>query len=164
MNKISLFVRPFRSHPTLSEVRLLIDGVDLVELARLSEAPLASAEGLPEIAGEYAGLPARSVLPPNRHFLGEPEAYFSYNGRTQLLACKCGEPGCWPLTCRIEVSPSTVRWHDFFQPFRAVGGSRRPWHYEDLGPFTFAPVQYEEALRAAAEVTPNRSLQRTPPG
>ena len=121
-------------------VRLFVNGRDLTALVREFEAPFAS-----ELAGAYGLLPAADVLPPARHFLGEPEAlYTSGGGRTMLLGCDCGEPGCWPLEAHIAVNETTVRWQDFSQPHRPE------WNYGLFGPFNFDRGQYEEVLGRAA--------------
>ena len=120
-------------------VRLLVDGRDLVTLVGEFERPFAE-----EMAGAYGLLPAADVLPPARHFLGEPDPlYTSEGGRTMLLACDCAEPGCWPLAARIEVTAHAVSWTDFRQPLRPE------WSYSGFGPFVFERKQYESALGTA---------------
>ena len=128
----------------IETVRLFINGRDLLALVRDFEAPFAS-----DLAGGYGLLPAADVLPPARHFLGEPEGiYAGGDGRTMLLGCDCGEPGCWPLEARIAVTAATITWLDFSQPHRPE------WSYRGFGPFTFDREQYEAALaRAAHRVT-----------
>ena len=121
-------------------VRLFVNGRDLIELARDFEAPFAS-----ELAGAYGLLPAADVLPPARHFLGEPDRmYAGGDHRTMLLGCDCGEPGCWPLEARIAVTADTITWLDFSQPLRPE------WSYRNFGPFVFDRGQYEGALARAA--------------
>ena len=50
---LQLTARPDGGGP---EVRVLIDGRDLVALAREVEAPWAAADGQPQLAGGYRGL------------------------------------------------------------------------------------------------------------
>ena len=97
------------------------NGTDLVELVRAQESPFAEAEGSPSIAGAYSGLaPGPDTLPPSWHFLGEPsDRLYAYNGKVQVMGCECGEPGCWPLVCRISADAETVTWSDFEQPHRS---------------------------------------------
>ena len=126
--------------PHLVGLRLLVDARDLRDRVREHEAALGE-----ELAGRYGYLPAGEVLPPARHLLGEPAARYSgTDGRTYLLICDCGDPGCWPLEARVTAAAETVTWSGFRQPHRPA------WSYEDLGPFTFERGQYEGALRDGA--------------
>jgi hypothetical protein len=121
-----------------------------VDLAAAQERPYAEREGAPEIAGEYTGLRAdRSTCPPAHHFLGNPSwDIYRYGEKIQVLVCECGEPGCGPLVCRIEVGDDRVVWSDFEQPHRSAPKSKRVWNYEGFGPFVFERAQYEAALEA----------------
>ncbi|WP_261574177.1 hypothetical protein [Frankia gtarii] len=88
-----------------------VNGVPLRDLARAIELPFAEAEGSPNLAGGYAGLSTdRDVRWPSRHFLGEPRISWFGDGDTVLLGCRCGDPGCWPLTSNIVITPETVGW------------------------------------------------------
>ena len=121
-------------------VRLLVNGRDLVELIGDFEREFAA-----DLAGSYGLLPAVDVLPPARHFLGEPDpSYASDDGHTMLLGCECGEPGCWPLQARIDATERTVIWREFQQPHRPG------WDYARFGPFVFDRVQYDASLAHAA--------------
>ena len=114
-------------------VRVFIDGTDLVDLVRPVELPFATAEGAADIAGRYAGL-----MP--RDWLELPEQNDG-DDRAALLACAgCGEPGCWPLRARIEMSPERVTWSDFQQPHRPE------WSYASFGPFAFDRGQYDDEV------------------
>jgi len=134
------------------EVRVAIDGRDLVDLLKEHEAPFAEAEGSPSMAGAYSGLLARDVLLPSRHLYGEPELLFAYDCRAEVLSCgHCGQPGCWPLVCEIVVTDQTVTWHRFEQ-IRRNGEEGGPiWRYEDFGPFRFDRGQYDGALSLLSE-------------
>ena len=136
------------------EVRIIIDGADLIDLAREVELPFATREGSPDIAGGYAGLKRAAVTPPSTHFLGEPNSRIhEWSDRIQVLECDgCREPGCWPLFCRIEVTEDRVRWSDFEQPHRSGSGGGSKWDHRDLGPFEFDRAQYERALAALPRV------------
>jgi hypothetical protein len=129
-------------------IRIRINGRDLRDLLREVETPFAAAENVPEIAGLYTGLPLdRYTRPPSRHFLGAPlHALYIYGTKTQILQCECGEPGCWPLLCRIEASDAHVAWSGFEQPHRGPGRTPAAWAYETLGPFSFERGQFEAAL------------------
>lgn len=148
LQRITFERRP-TNRPERYELRLLIDGVDLCELVRVFELPFA-AEG----AGQYSGVQWYLPNDPawlSRYYLGKPD--YDWAGRTEILVCECGEPGCWPLTCRIRVTSTRVYWSDFAQPHRS-GRRRLRWHpglwdYTGFGPFVFERAQYEEALLAA---------------
>ncbi|MEA2562332.1 MAG: hypothetical protein QOH06_3836 [Acidobacteriota bacterium] len=66
-------------------------------------------------------LPDRHTCPPSQYFLGNPAwDIYCYGDKIQVLVCECGEQGCWPLVCRIEVGDDRVIWSDFEQPYRAA--------------------------------------------
>lgn len=134
------------------ELRIFVDGVDLIELARQAEVAFGE-----KIAGKYAGMLwwERDLDELPSHFLGHPDPSHQYHHRVQLLECECFEPGCWPLVCRIDVTDDEVRWSDFHQPHRSgrtvsYGENKQftpdVWDYGDFG-FTFEREQYEQALR-----------------
>ena len=121
-------------------VALIIDGRDLLERVRIFEGAFAL-----DLAGKYDPIPATVALPPSGHLLGSPTPLYSDgHGRSYVLMCECGEPGCWPLAARIALSDATVTWTDFRQPHRPQ------WSYQGFGPFVFDRVQYEAALADAA--------------
>jgi hypothetical protein len=139
-------------HHSEPELRVLIDEVDLIELVRRVELPYAECEGHPDIAGGYAGLAAWRLRGRLRdHFLGEERShlYCGPREKTVLLGCTCGEPGCWPLMARVEVSPWEVRWDEFEQPHR-----RGRWSHATLGPFVFGRGLYEATLMDAEASSP----------
>src|SRR5215472_4266512 len=77
----------------------------------------------------------------DRYFLNEfePDSYFT-KYPVYLLGCKCGEVGCWPLTCQIKIDPETVTWHRFMQP------DRRERDYSQFGPFVVDGEQYRRTV------------------
>ena len=119
-------------------IDLIVNGVRLADLARGVETPSAVAAGQPDLAGSYAGLDG-PWLWPSRHYLGEPEEQWFFDGDTTLLGCTCSVAGCWPLTARVEVDETTVRWCGFRM-------GHRDWDLRALGPFEFDRDQYERAL------------------
>ncbi len=130
-----------------ARVHIIINGRDLLEILRDIELPFATLEGHPHIAGAYSGLPAQRVFLPSRHFLGEPEPLYSDGeGRTHVLECECGEPGCWPLAVRIEVRDREIVWSDFQQPHRRSRSKSGHWRYDELPSLTFERQHYEQAL------------------
>jgi hypothetical protein len=127
-------------------VRVLIDAVDLVALARTIERPFADAEGHPDIAGGYGGLSVSDVAAPSRRLWGEYACYGDHGEKVALLGCGgCGEEGCWPLAARIDRSNDTVTWSAFEQPHRPE------WDLSALGPFVFDRHQYEAAISALGD-------------
>lgn len=121
-----------------------IDGAPLSDLVAAYEVRA----GNEARTGHYSGIPV-ILLPQgtvHAHFLGASGSSIGTDddGRTLVLMCECGEAGCWPLTCRIEVSESEIIWRDFRNPQRPA------LDYSGLGPFVFSRAQYEDALRAAA--------------
>ena len=136
---------------TLPVVVVLIDGTELTDLVARVEEPLAVAEGSPSLVGHYRGLWTKYVAPPSRHFLGEPtHPVYQCGEKTQILECECGEPGCWPLLCRIESKDERIIWSQFEQPHRLGQDGKPPWNYSGLGPFEFHRSAYERELTKLA--------------
>jgi hypothetical protein len=145
MDTINLAVESAGAEAT-GAVVIYINGRNLVELVREVELPFAAHEGHPDMAGQYLGLPPFELLLPSRHLLGEPAPLYESRGKTQVLACECGEAGCWPLFVRIRLGDNTVTWSDFEQPHRSSRSAASHWKYDQLGPFTFDRQQYEAAI------------------
>jgi hypothetical protein len=134
-------------------VQIIINGRNFIEILHDIELPSATREGHDHIAGAYSGLPAHRVFFPSRHFLGEPEPIYSDGeGRTFVLECECGEPGCWPLAVRIEVREREVVWSDFQQPHRSSHSKAGEWRYDAIPSFTFDRQLYEQALAGQKRV------------
>ena len=152
MNSIEFRFKKRSEDWRFDEVRVVIDGRDLVDPLREHEAPFAEAEGSPSIAGAYSGLSPRDVLLPSRHLYGEPELLFAYDRKAEVLSCAhCGQPGCWPLVCEIVVTDQTVTWQ-LFEQLRRTGEEGGPvWRYEDFGPFRFDRRRYDGALSLLSE-------------
>jgi hypothetical protein len=146
MNTIRFEQRPLVEESGEGGLHILIDGEDLIDLVRIHELPLAAAEGSPGIAGGYGGL-AEWWAGRDRYaaLLGQDDFI---PGRSWVLGCSCGEPGCWPLECTIDVGESTVVWRDFSQPHRSTPEDGAVWDYSAFGPFEFDRAQYIEALSA----------------
>jgi hypothetical protein len=135
------------------QIEIHINNENLINCVLAVELPFATAEGSPKIAGSYAGLPAKTYLPPSQHFLGvSPHPEFR-EGKVEVLICgDCGEFGCWPLLATIFVEEHQVTWKGFVQPHRNDPTRQTPWNYERLGPFVFERRQYEAALNAASKI------------
>ena len=126
----------------LTQIRIDVNGTDLVELVRQAELPSAQADEEAELAGTYLGLvPGYIRMDLAGQFLGGSGTwlYSEGEGKTALLSCNCGEVGCSPLLARVTVDEDTVTWDEFEQP------TRPDWDYEGFG-FTFERSQYEQAL------------------
>jgi hypothetical protein len=126
----------------LTQIRIEVNGMSLIELVRRAELPSAQADGEEELAGTYVGLvPGYIRIDLASQFLGTPGNSLSPgpDEKTALLSCNCGEVGCSPLLARVTVDNETVTWDEFEQP------TRPDWDYDGFG-FTFERAQYEQAL------------------
>ncbi|GAA3634471.1 hypothetical protein GCM10022267_21420 [Lentzea roselyniae] len=104
----------------------LVDGTPLTELIDVFEA-----RAKMQPTGEmYAGFIADAR---DAHSFQPGEGRF-------VLACSCGDTGCWPLLADIAVEGDTVVWDGFRQP------RRKGRDYSRFGPFRFDRDQYEKAL------------------
>ncbi|MEV7612079.1 hypothetical protein [Streptomyces sp. NPDC089799] len=147
-----------------------VDGTDLrVRVAEATralwlpdlerEAAVAAAEGEeppgPEaleerVLRQHAGMPADDLGDPARHFLGEVSREVRQDlweqgredlaGMVPLLGCCCTVWQCWPLLARVTVTPRTVTWSLFRQPYRPE------WGELAIGPYVFGRARYEDAL------------------
>lgn len=113
----------------------MLDGRSLATLVGAFERD----QGYAPAAG-YGGLvlDASGFHPVKRYYLGDA----AHQGWTSVLACDCGEVGCWPLECRVHVRDDDVIWREFRQPHRGA------WDYSGFGPFAFDRRQYEAAIDA----------------
>ncbi|WP_211588939.1 hypothetical protein [Allorhizocola rhizosphaerae] len=120
--------------PTIDDQPLL----DLIDQFELDA-------GMHPAGGAYGGLiPAFYRYGPlDEHFLGKENP--GLGPKTAVLACECGEVGCWPLMTRITPTGNLVVWNDFAQPHRPTRD------YTTFGPFLFDRDQYDSALAALAE-------------
>jgi len=126
----------------LTQIRIEVNGMSLIELVRRAELPSAQADDEEELAGTYVGLvPGYIRIDLASQFLGSPGTSLSPgpDEKTALLSCNCGEVGCSPLLARVTVDDETVTWDEFEQP------TRPDWDYDGFG-FTFSRPQYEQAL------------------
>src|SRR4051812_7194336 len=126
----------------LTQIRIEVNGTDLVDLVRQAELPSAEADDEPELAGTYVGLvPGYIRMDLAGQFLGGAGTplYSGGGGKTALLSCNCGEGGCSPPLARGTVDEGTNTRDESEQP------TRPDWDYDGFG-FTFARPHYEQAL------------------
>jgi hypothetical protein len=93
----------------------------------------------PQLAGQYAGIYDYFASALRNWQTGQ-------DSTIQLLGCRCGELGCWPLEARMTVTDQHVTWSQFVQPYR-----RDTWSYEGFGPFVFGRTEFEAELARALE-------------
>lgn len=126
------FDHQYRGDLGTYEVVPQVDGVPLTELIDRFEL----AAGMKPAGDAYGGLVTRAFRfdATENHFHGQPA------NPTPVLACDCGDRGCWPLMAHITVTPTVVAWDAFGQPFRPTRD------YTAFGPFEFARPQYDLAL------------------
>jgi hypothetical protein len=62
-----------------------------------------------------------------------------YRENIYVLGRECGEVGCWPLCCRVELAAEVVVWKHFEQPHRPDRD------YSSFGPFAFLRDSYQRA-------------------
>lgn len=143
MDRIAFDVSQAESSSMARTFAIFVNGERLESLARVVELPFAVAEGHPDLAGDYEPLTLFDISSDVNHFLGQPVATWFEDGDAVLMGCPCGEWGCWPLTVKIEVNDTTIRWRRF-------RNGHRDWDLSKLGPFTFDRVTYEAALGVLA--------------
>lgn len=136
---LSFLIKPLDEHgPAVLTLTPVINKVPLTNLIESFERDHAM-----ESAGGYGGLvPAFFRYGPlNRYFLGQSEdEHLKKKGEYYLLACRCGEVGCWPLSARITATDIYVVWDRFAQEHR------RERDYSSFGPFTFELHAYKKAI------------------
>ncbi|KOT82118.1 hypothetical protein ADK70_25140 [Streptomyces rimosus subsp. pseudoverticillatus] len=150
MQRIEFFNYPVSERQPDLLWGIRIDGTDLRvhaadatrELWRQESAERSPAEEERFLLLQHDGLPDWGIADAGRHFLGAPAPDFadSATGSTPVLGCSCGVWSCWPLRTVITVTPETVTWSSFRQPFR------KEWGELPMGPYVFDRPAYETAL------------------
>ena len=115
-------------------VRILIDGMPMVEMVRNYEKKMLAGTKEASLAGSYWYI--------------HPDALIKYlesgihgeEHRIALIGCTCLEEDCWPLRCSVEKQAHYIIWHDFYQPHR------RQWDYSGFGPFCLKRQQLLKTL------------------
>ena len=122
--------------------------------------PVPGAHRSGRVPSSFGPPPAAWVLPPSRHWLGDPDPRLAKDGWSVLYTCSCGDWECGALMARIDAGERVVTWSGFLTPYElgllaedpgtapeALGGARR-----GLGPFRFDREAYEAAVRARAVI------------
>lgn len=124
---------------------IYINGENLNELMRRYEIQFE-----PSIAGGYEGLNIEYLKNIEEHFFGKlnENDIYNYDGKTLVLGCNCGEPGCWPLIVRITEEDEVIIWSEFEQPFRDEESAGGYWDYTNFKSLEFNKQLYEEQLKA----------------
>lgn len=99
--------------------------------------------------GGYGGLVPSyfNYGPLDRYFCGQEGSQGQSDAGPEIfvLACQCGEAGCWPLKATVIPLHSGYKWAAFNQPHRPQR------NYHSFGPFVFEKAQYEQAVRDAEQ-------------
>ncbi|MEV4896842.1 hypothetical protein AB0K48_46545 [Nonomuraea sp. NPDC055795] len=137
------FAVRLRADLRVHEIVPTIDGRALTDLIDRFEIDA----GMQPAGGAYGGLiPAYYRYGSlDEHFLGKENP--GLGSKTAVLACECGEVGCWPLMTRITPTGNLVVWDGFAQPHRPARD------YAAFGPFLFDRVRYDRALDALGAAT-----------
>ncbi|TCZ79361.1 hypothetical protein E0485_05735 [Paenibacillus albiflavus] len=127
---------------------IYINGENLVELIRRYENQFD-----PSIAGGYEGLNIKFLNNIKEHFTGKlnEDDLFYYEGKTLIMGCNCGEPGCWPILIKVIEEDEVIVWNEFEQPHRNEESASGHWDYSKFKPLRFNRKQYEEQLKIICE-------------
>src|SRR5688572_13051922 len=125
MDKIEFQIQRGIEYPESKVARILINNIDLIDLLKEYELPLAKKEGKETIAGAYDGLNPDTL----RRYLVNPDWYDKDdNGKVSVLGCDCLVEDCWPMKVKIQESEGTIIWTEFEQPWRN-GKDCKIWDY-----------------------------------
>ncbi|MFD5180994.1 hypothetical protein ACFWM1_34645 [Nocardia sp. NPDC058379] len=125
--------------PGRTDVHQIMPRIDTIPLTDLIDT-FEICAGMEPAGDAYGGLvPVFFRLEPAMdHFHGSS---YVMRQKAPVLACSCGEMGCWPLLTRITLTGDLVVWDCFEQPHRTTRD------YTALGPFLFDRDQYDKALQ-----------------
>ncbi|MBP7462053.1 MAG: hypothetical protein KBA26_12250 [Candidatus Delongbacteria bacterium] len=143
MDKIEFkVIEEIDDHVPYDSVRILINGIDLIDMLREYEMKFAQKEGSPSIAGSYVGLMPMYLY----QYLTEPNQFNIYDDhKAIILGCDCGCEGCWPMMIKILKDNNRIIWTEFEQPHRGPT-SRCYWNYNEFGVFIFDLDNYNLQL------------------
>ncbi|MBB6022292.1 hypothetical protein HNR77_003389 [Paenibacillus sp. JGP012] len=126
-----------------SVISIYVNDESLIERMKRYEAQFES-----EIADLYEGLNIDLVDHIEAHFTGrlQEDDIFNYEGKTLVLGCNCGLPGCWPLLVKITEIGDSIIWSHFEQPHRTEDSAGGYWDYSNFRPLHFHKRDYIEQL------------------
>ncbi len=146
MNKLEVKIvnSKYQDSSLYKEIKLFIDGINLIEILKEIEKPFAEKEEHAEIAGHYSGLNIKSTKP--EQFLGKSEDFGEAEEKVALLDCPCGCEGCWTFAAKISETENLIIWSNFEQVHRKGELSDVIWNYDSLGKFEFDREEYLKEL------------------
>ncbi|MFD4430717.1 hypothetical protein [Nocardia sp. NPDC058497] len=126
--------------PGRTDVHRIMPRIDTVPLTDLIDT-FEICAGMQPAGDAYGGLVPRFVRFESAmdHFHGSSP--LTTGRKTPVLACSCGELGCWPLLARISLTGDLVVWDCFEQPYRTTRD------YTAFGPFLFDRNHYDKAVQ-----------------
>jgi hypothetical protein len=136
MNKFEIKYQPITNEEnsenitTYYEVNFYIDERSFIEMVKEFELPFAD-----NLAGRYS----INIYRTEDFLLGRCPDF--EGDKIALLACICGDSGCWPLATRVRVEGNRVIWDRFEQPHR------KRWDYSGFGPFVFDFDEYKKEIQ-----------------
>ncbi|MFE5475893.1 hypothetical protein ACFQ9R_09335 [Nocardia sp. NPDC056541] len=139
ISEIGFDYRPGPPGPT--DVPQIMPRIDTIPLTDLIDTFEISAD-LEPVGGRYGGLVPLFVRfeSAEEHFHGSSP--LTMGQKTPVLACSCGDFGCWPLLTRITSTGDLVVWDHFEQPYRTTRDCAA------FGPFLFDRNQYDKAVQS----------------
>ena len=124
-------------------ITILINGTDMIALLEQYELRFIDENH----AGNYMGLMPGYDLPYPEiyqdNFIMRTPSEEVPSGKSLILTCRCGEPGCGAMVSDIKYSGNKVTWEAFEEPHL-----QDEWNYDEFGPFVFDREQYEGAVAA----------------
>jgi len=157
MNKfeIKIIEAVSESGTRFHEIRLIIDGRDLIDMLKEHEMAFVKCKGDEIIAGNYSGLSAAHT--PSGRFFGECDNdYGEHEEKVALLGCKCGIEACWPFAVKIIITDKSVIWTDFEQPHRSRQSAGGFWDYSGFAPLEFDLKEYQDEVSKLAKYAQSR--------
>lgn len=128
---------------------IYIDGLPLLALIEPSEADDPERR-VPLLWSDYPD----KALDQLRQLLGGPLPA-DRNGRTWLLYCQCGDPGCGGLSTRISIAEKNVTW-SYFGWDDIFGSPMDPVEIDRT--FVFERAEYEKLLHTLIRQFSDRQL------
>ncbi|MEU4412689.1 hypothetical protein [Nocardia salmonicida] len=134
----------FDYRPGPPGVYQIMPRIDTIPLADLIDTFEISGDMEP-VGGAYGGLVPLFVRFESamEHLHGS--SFLTMGQKTPVLACSCGDLGCWQLLMRITLTGDLVVWDHFEQPYRTSRDCAA------FGPFLFDRNQFGPGKRCKAD-------------